>query len=300
MFACIGVTFKKNGFGMETTKKADDPWGNLMQQFQEEEGVPYPSLCVVVTTYNCAQFIGFTLENLIQQNYPNLEIIIIDASSDDRTMEIIRSFQENITHIGSVSEFNRYEMMNRGISLAQSEYITFVFPGDFYVANDSLRYMMRVALKNDKPDLVYCGSMVRDMYGNSKILLRPFNEKLLKSGRQPTSLQSCWFRTEAIRELGKFDPSLKIRGGFDLLCNFSEAKELRFVLTHRVLTDYDRPAWTYRILMRHSRESLKVIFRYYGLFSAFRWWALQNHFRFLKWWLQSLKVVFLGKQMRSS
>src|SRR5262249_23677584 len=147
---------------------------------------------------NCSQSIAATIGSVLIQDYPSFELIIIDAESTDRTVEVIKRFRDDRILLYSVSDYQRYEMMNKGISLAQGEYINFLFPGDFYLSKFALKLMMTLALKQKKPDLIYCGTLLRDGKSEVKILCRHLDIPLLKRGQQPTSLQSCWFKTEAL------------------------------------------------------------------------------------------------------
>lgn len=270
-------------------------WNLLEEQLQNERDYDYPKLTIVIPTYNSAQSIDLTMGSVTSQNYPDLEIIVVDACSKDRTMQIVKSYHESISRVYTVTDYNLYEMMNRGISLARGTYICFFFPGDFYVSKDALGHMMRLAVDNKMPDLVYCGCLLRDDDKEPKVLLRPLNVDTLKKGKQPTSVQSCWFRVDTLRKIGKFQTIYTLRGGYDLLCRLWLVGGLRVATSHRVLTDYDRRELKATYLIRHSQETLRVIFKRFGFISAFKWWMVLNHFRIIKWWLKRLKAVFLGR-----
>lgn len=270
-------------------------WECLAQQLEDEKNYDYPPVTVVIPTYNCAQTIDFTLQSVIKQTYPDLEIIIVDACSKDRTMEIVKSYREVIDRIYTVTDYNLYEMMNRGLSLSQGMYVSFFFPGDYYISQDAFGHMMRVAVDNHLPDLVYCGCLLRDDYKEPRVLMRPLNWKVLKLGKQPTSIQSCWFKTDTLNRLGKFATSYQLRGGYELFCRFCQEKGLTYATSHRVLTDYDRRGLTAKMMLRHSQETLYIVFRHFGFLFAFKWWLFQNHMRFFKWWMKTMKAVVLGK-----
>ena len=270
-------------------------WKLLEEQLQNERDYEYPRLTIVIPTYNSAQSIDLTLDSVTSQKYPDLEIIVVDACSKDRTMQIVNSYRKFISRVYTVTDYNLYEMMNRGISLARGSYICFFYPGDFYISKDALGYMMRLAIDNKMPDLVYCGCLLRGDDKEPRVLLRPLNVDTLKKGKQPTSIQSCWFRVDTLRKVGKFRTEYSLRGGYDLLCRLWLVGGLRVGISHRVLTDYDRRVLNTTHLIRHSQETLRVIFKRFGFISAFKWWMVLNHFRIIKWWLKSLKAVFLGR-----
>lgn len=267
---------------------------NLLENLYHD--YEFPKITIVIPAYNCSQSIASTIESVLLQDYPSFELVIVDAESTDRTLEVIKRFRDERIILYSVSEYQRYEMMNKGISLAQGEYINFLFPGDFYLSRFTLKLMMTLALKNKKPDLVYCGSLLRDGKSEVKILCRHLDMQLLKRGQQPTSLQSFWFKTEALIAIGKFRSSFALRGGFDLMCRFNLNPSFTHALTTRVLTDYDLRWVGKSMVIRHFWETLRTIYRYFGPLVVFRWLFVQKDAsRFVKLWIRSAKIAFTGR-----
>lgn len=277
-------------------KSIDDLIRQISVDESKYQDYEYPKVSIVIPTYNSAKDVRASLESLLEQEYPDYEILVIDGGSTDRTLEVIKAMRDERVHIYSVSSQQRYEMLNKGISQASGAYINFLFPGDFYIYRDTLKHMMSLALENNKPHIVYCGSLLRDGKSEVKILYRPFNLKLLQQGQQPTSLQSIWFRADTFREIGKFRTVYELRGGYELLCRFALNRDLRAVGTHRVLTDYDLRWVTKTMVFRHFVETLRIILIYFGFIDAARWLCNQKDGkRFFKLWYRNLRVAFMGK-----
>ncbi|MBB64565.1 MAG: glycosyltransferase [Waddliaceae bacterium] len=266
---------------------------------KEKEGAfhyLYPRVTIVIPTYNCDQAIGVTLDSVINQSYPELEIIVVDASSTDHTLSIIKSYRERISRIYSVTTYQQYEMLNRGISLSTGTYICFLFPGDFYISKDTIIHMMQLALDNDTPDLVYCGALLRYRSDEPLILSRPFTMEYLKKGMQPTTLQSCCFLVDSLVSLRKFDPSYSLRGGFDLLCRFRLRGDLKACVTSRVLTDFDRREMNHKLIVAHFTETLQVLYEHFGFMTMFFWLFRQQDIkRMIRLWFRGLRSAFFGR-----
>jgi glycosyltransferase involved in cell wall biosynthesis len=271
-------------------------WDKITRYRTKFSDYELPSVAVIIPTYNCAQTINVTIESVLEQDYPNFEILIVDGGSDDRTLELVNGWKDPRIRVFCITTHQRYEMLNKGLSQTNSTYVSFLFPGDFYIHHDTVRYMMSVALENQLPDLVYCGTLIRDGKSPAKILFRELTVKRLQRGQQPTSLQSCWFKSEVFKQIGKFNPDYVLRGGFDLLCRFMAVKHFKSVRTYRVLTDYDLRLVTRSMVLRHFWETLVTVQKNYGLWVAFLWMFRQRDIsRFFRLWLRSVRIAVLGR-----
>lgn len=257
----------------------------------------YPKITIVIPTFNCPQNIETTLDSVLNQVYPDFEVIIVDAGSTDQTLEAIKGFRSDKIRIFTVSHYQPYEMFNKGISQATGKYINFLFPGDFYLYSETLKEVMGLAIEHSEPEVVFCGTLLRDGRSEVKILYRHLNLKLLKRGQQPTSLQSIWFRADIFRELGKFNTSYNLRGGYEFLCRFALHKHLGAVSTSRILTDYALRVISREKVVAHFWETLRTIWLFFGLAPTLRWlFFYQTDLkRLVHLWWRSIQVAFTGK-----
>jgi len=89
------------------------------------------SVSVVITAYNAADWIGETLDSILAQTYPILEVIVVDDGSTDRTADVVLSYGGNVKHIYQVNS-GQPIARNRGIRSARGEYIAFVDADDYW------------------------------------------------------------------------------------------------------------------------------------------------------------------------
>jgi len=84
-----------------------------------------PLVSVLLPVYNAATYLSAALQSIVQQTYPNLEIIIIDDCSTDGSMDIIRSYleNENVKLIQHPQNKGVVASLNEGLKLAKGEYI---------------------------------------------------------------------------------------------------------------------------------------------------------------------------------
>jgi glycosyltransferase involved in cell wall biosynthesis len=255
-----------------------------------------PFVTILIPTFNCSQTLPLTLDSIINQNYPHYEILVIDAGSTDRTLEVLHGYGSRI-HLHSAPAYDIYPILNQGIPLAKGDYLNILFPGDFYIHPKTLWQMMSLALQKSLPDLIYCATLLRDDRAAVKFLFRPLSLSLLKRGQQPTSLQACWFKKNLFETLGLFRTDFQMRGGFDFFCRFCLHSNLRFATLRRAFIDFDLRGVTSTMVIRHFRETGKIIFIYFGKWAWMRWFLRQNEVkRFVRLWARRLKMAFIERK----
>lgn len=102
-----------------------------------------PVVTVVTVVRNNPEALEKTIRNVIGQSYDNLEYIIIDgASDDDRTLNVIRSYEDWIDLWISEPDRGIYDAMNKGISHARGGWINFMNAGDLFYEEDTIKKVM--------------------------------------------------------------------------------------------------------------------------------------------------------------
>lgn len=100
-----------------------------------------PVISIVTVCYNCKDEIEDTLRSVISQDYPNIEYIIIDGSSTDGTVEIIKSKIENLNmkvKFSSEPDEGIYDAMNKGLRKVSGDWIIFMNGGDKFASSTVL------------------------------------------------------------------------------------------------------------------------------------------------------------------
>ena len=118
-------------------KAMDSDWNRIEQDRYKYQDYQYPTVSVVIPCYNHSAKIALTLDSILGQNYPKFEILVIDAGSSDRTLQVVKNYRDERIHVYSVSGYRRYEMLNKGISQASGTFVNCLFPGDFYIYPDA-------------------------------------------------------------------------------------------------------------------------------------------------------------------
>lgn len=109
---------------------------------------------ILVAVYNIEKYIGKCIESLIAQTYYNIEIILVDDNSNDRSGIICDEYKKKDQRIKVLHHENNTRLSgvrNTGLENATGEYIVFV-DGDDWIANDFVSYMLKV-IKTSNSDM---------------------------------------------------------------------------------------------------------------------------------------------------
>lgn len=109
---------------------------------------------IITVVYQGERFIESAIKSVLDQDYPDIEYIVIDGDSGDRTMELIESFGTKINTVVSEPDKGIYDAMNKGISLATGDIIGILNSDDFY-RSDTIISKVVDRMISEKVDSVY-------------------------------------------------------------------------------------------------------------------------------------------------
>lgn len=175
-----------------------------------------PLISVVTVVYNGEAHLEQTILSVLEQEYDNVEYIIIDGGSTDGTLGIIKKYEEAIDYWVSEPDGGIYDAMNKGISLSTGEYIAFLNADDWYLT-DSLKLVAVTALEKSF-DYIF-GDM--DMYDENGFVKKrkPMHHKY----GSPFGHQAFFVKT-SIARTHPFDTSFKIAGDYDFMLTLIKKK----------------------------------------------------------------------------
>ncbi|MDD2921951.1 MAG: glycosyltransferase family 2 protein [Anaerolineales bacterium] len=92
-----------------------------------------PLIAIIIVTFNAADYIEKAIRSVLEQNYANTELIIIDGGSSDGTIDIIRRYETRISRWISEPDAGVYDAMNKGVDMANGDWIYFLGADDVLV-----------------------------------------------------------------------------------------------------------------------------------------------------------------------
>jgi len=133
-------------------------------------------ITIITICKNSEKTIEKTINSIINQNYNNLEYIIIDGNSEDKTNNIIEKYKKcfPIIHI-SENDKGIYNAMNKGVNISSGDWINFMNSGDTFYDKNTLKLIEK-----------YLDNSYDIIYGNTEIIYKDF--KIIKKEPQPNKL----------------------------------------------------------------------------------------------------------------
>lgn len=175
-----------------------------------------PKITVVTPSYNQAEFLERTILSVIEQQYPNLEYIVIDGGSTDDSVDIIKKYERYIDYWVSEPDKGQSHAINKGLKMATGEWVAWQNSDDIYYP-EAFMTLSRAAMK--KPDVgLIIGDMnlideqdrvIRDLH-----FVKPSYKAMVAEG-MVLSNQVAFWRREAHHKLGWLDESLHLGFDFD-------------------------------------------------------------------------------------
>ncbi len=116
-----------------------------------------PLVSIVMPVYNGELYLQSAIDSIIDQTYPNFELICVDDGSTDKSMDILKKNQEKDNRVKVVQQKNQYAGVarNNGMSVASGKYLMFLDSDDIFEKN-MLSVLVRQAEKNHT-DIIFFG-----------------------------------------------------------------------------------------------------------------------------------------------
>ncbi len=170
-----------------------------------------PKISIVTVVLNSARELQQTAISVSNQDYQEIEWIVMDGGSSDGTLEVIKSNQEKIAFWVSEADGGIYDAMNKGLILATGDWVNFMNAGDVFAANNILTSVF----KNPRGDVdVVYGDSVAAYPGFS--VFRPALPANQLWKGMVCSHQSVFFKRGILLHQG-YDVSFRIAADHELL-----------------------------------------------------------------------------------
>ena len=192
---------KKTALQLPSSNLNGWPWEIPQKPANYETAIKWPRITVLVPSFNQGNFIEETLRSIILQQYPDLELIVIDGGSTDQTTLILEKYSPWITHWVSEKDKGQSDALNKGIQWASGTFIGWQNSDDIYYP-DALKTLALKALKGY--DVVYSSIIGINEVSNeiTRLYFTPFHPMLLQYYTIVFSNQAALYSATLMKQLG--------------------------------------------------------------------------------------------------
>src|SRR5690349_8614766 len=222
-----------------------------------------PSVSIVIATYNRRDWLRLAIDSVLAQDYPDLELLVMDDGSADETPELLAAYAERTPP--ERFRFERHQNMgqartlNRGWEVARGDVLGYLSDDDLLAPGA----VSRLVAELDDPQVVavYPGYRIIDGEGEVIDSIRPISYSPLEAFRMLDTVvgPGCLARREALESTGGWDAELRFMGDFILWIKLGLVGPIARV--PEALASWRRhgEAQSVRIAADHGRELLALV-----------------------------------------
>lgn len=231
-------------------------------------------ISIITVCFNSANTIKDTIRSVAEQNYRDVEHIIVDGGSTDGTKEIITA-SSSVAQFISEPDKGIYDAMNKGIAMARGEIIGILNADDFYAEYNVLEQVAKV-FDNPSLDACYADLVYVKQYDTNKVVRywksRSYEPGLFRHGWMPAH-PTFFCRKSVYERYGKFDLNYKIAADVELVFRFLEKYRIKSIYLPMTLIKMRLGGTTnqsWQNIKIQNTEALTVLDRHYGRVSRTR------------------------------
>ncbi len=191
--------------------------------------IKHVKISLITVSFNSAHTIGDTIASVREQNYPNLEYIIIDGGSSDGTLTVIKQNSDVIDHAVSEQDDGIYDAMNKGINLASGEVIAFINSDDMLADSTVLQQIAEV-LRQEEIDACYADLVYVQQTDRDKVIRywrsSAFKPGLFGRGWSPPH-PTFYVKKSVYEQFGGFSLDYKMGNDIELMLRFLERYQVK-------------------------------------------------------------------------
>jgi glycosyltransferase involved in cell wall biosynthesis len=189
-----------------------------------------PKVTIVTPSYNQGRYLEATICSVLEQDYPNLEYIIMDGGSTDNSVEIIRAYADRLAGWVSEKDKGQTDAINKGFARANGDILAWINSDDTY-APGAIRQAVEYLQAHPEAGMVYGDAHYIDENGRviGSFPAAQTDYDRLRRGYVHIPQQSSFFRADLWRSVGPLDPSFYFAMDYDLWVRLAGLAPLHYV-----------------------------------------------------------------------
>ena len=189
-----------------------------------------PLVSIIVPSYNQARYVGYTIQSLLSQTYPSIEIIVIDGMSTDRTKQVIEPHMGTIQWL-SEPDSGQANAINKGLRRAKGDILAWLNSDDLYYPH-TVETVVNYFDAHPSVYFVYGDAVAIDHRGRAygkRTFVQATNYDELLNVRCRIIQPACFWRREIWETIGELDESLQYAMDYDYWIRVAKSYALAYI-----------------------------------------------------------------------
>jgi glycosyltransferase involved in cell wall biosynthesis len=192
-------------------------------------GETIPRVSIVTPSYNQSRYLEQAIVSVLDQDYPEIECLVIDGGSTDGSLEIIDRYANRLAYWVSETDEGQTDAINKGFDRAQGDILAWLNSDDLYQPGAVAEAVAYLA-EHPEVGMVYGDANYIDETGKviGRFPAAQTDYKRLRRGYVHIPQQSVFFRARLWRMLGPLDPTFYFAMDYDLWVRIAELTPIRY------------------------------------------------------------------------
>ena len=191
---------------------------------------------IITIAYNSAETIEDTIKAIVEQDYSNIEYIIIDGGSTDKTLSIAGKYKDSIATIISEPDKGIYDAMNKGVQNATGDIVGILNSDDIYADN---KVVSRIVEAIGNKDSIYADLVYVDRDNTDKVTRYwksgKYRKGIFKKGWMPPH-PTFFIKKSCYDQYGTYNIQLKSAADYELMLRMLHKHNISVAYLQEVIT----------------------------------------------------------------
>ncbi len=219
-------------------------------------------ISIITVVYNNERTIKEAIISVLKQTYSDIEYVVIDGNSIDKTVQIINEYSDQLGYFISEKDKGIYDAMNKGIKASTGDVIGILNSDDLYRDTSVIETVMNEFIENPTLDIVY-GDLVYVKNNNVDKVVRywksnPYYKCFFETGNVPPH-PSLFVKREVYEQVGYFDLNYELAADYEFMLRMFKKFDFKSKYINKVIVKMRLGGATNQSFSNIKRQNFEML-----------------------------------------